>query len=274
MDRMRSLTRRTLLCAGAAGLAGTIGSASWSREPMKLSLDDYYLTFEETFKTLDISAHGPRTRWIAHTPWHGDFGDAIFTDPRAGFPFTINDDGLQIEAHKGADGKWRSGLICSMDKDGAGQHGFAQQFGYFEMRARLPDGPGVWPAFWLIGTDKSRYSSEIDVMEYYGAFPGYYHVTTHVWRKTDGNAGSDKTIAVPPHSLCTQLNDFGVSIDDNWTVFFLNRTEVQRWPTLDEFKQPMYMLANLALGGGWPIRELTSPQYMQIRHMRAYQKKA
>ncbi|HXZ68677.1 MAG TPA: glycoside hydrolase family 16 protein [Alphaproteobacteria bacterium] len=241
---------------------------------MKLSLDDYYLTFEETFKTLDISAHGPRTRWIAHTPWHGDFGDAIFTDPRAGFPFTINDDGLQIEAHKGADGKWRSGLICSMDKDGAGQHGFAQQFGYFEMRARLPDGPGVWPAFWLIGTDKSRYSSEIDVMEYYGAFPGYYHVTTHVWRKTDGNAGSDKTIAVPPHSLCTQLNDFGVSIDDNWTVFFLNRTEVQRWPTLDEFKQPMYMLANLALGGGWPIRELTSPQYMQIRHMRAYQKKA
>ena len=34
-----------------------------------------------------MSAWGPGTRWIAHTPWHGDFGDAAFSDPLPGFPF-------------------------------------------------------------------------------------------------------------------------------------------------------------------------------------------
>lgn len=267
------VTRRTVLRGGAAGVITSLSGAVWAADPVKLSLDDYYLTFEDTFNKLDISARGPRTKWIAHTPWNGDFGSAVFSDPTADFPFTIGQSGLRIEARKGTNGQWRSGLICSMDKDGRGQHGFAQQFGYFEMRAKLPEGQGVWPAFWLIGVDKSHYASEIDVMEFYGGFPDAYHVTTHVWKKTSGNAGSDKIIKVPPHSLSTQFNDFGVSIEEDWTTFFLNRTEVQRWVTLDEFKQPMYMLANLALGGGWPIDKLTSPLVMEIAHMRAYRRK-
>src|SRR5690606_22264058 len=90
----------------AAAIVGTSGGVQ--AEPGKqLDLSGYRLTFEENFDTLDVSAWGPGTRWIAHTPWYGDFGDAKFTDPQPGFPFTIKDGVLRIEARKGEDGKWR-----------------------------------------------------------------------------------------------------------------------------------------------------------------------
>ncbi len=63
-----------------------------------LDLSGYTLTFEDDFKTLDVSAWGPGTRWIAHTPWNGDFGDAAFADPTPDFPFTIQEGSLRIEA--------------------------------------------------------------------------------------------------------------------------------------------------------------------------------
>ena len=69
-----------------------------------LDLSDYRPTFEENFDRLDVSAWGPGTRWIAHTPWRGDFGDAAFADPTNDFPFTISSGILRIEARKEAAG--------------------------------------------------------------------------------------------------------------------------------------------------------------------------
>ena len=51
------------------------------------------MTFEENFDKSRCLGLGREngSRWIAHTPWNGDFGDARFTDPAAGFPFTIDE---------------------------------------------------------------------------------------------------------------------------------------------------------------------------------------
>jgi len=76
---------------------GQVGSA--------LDLTDFQLVFDEEFDRLDVSARGPNTRWISHTPWNGDFGDAQFIDPRPKFPFTVNNGILTIEARKGSRGK-------------------------------------------------------------------------------------------------------------------------------------------------------------------------
>jgi hypothetical protein len=119
-----------------------------------LNLDGFEVTFSEDFDgELDVSPWGPGTRWIAHTPWDGDFGDAAFADPVEGFPFTIEKGILRIEARKDDslkdkwNRKWAAGLLSSNDPKG---NGFSQQYGYFEMRAKLPAGAGVWPAFWLM----------------------------------------------------------------------------------------------------------------------------
>ncbi len=108
-----------------------------------MDLSQYTLTFDENFDAIDMSAWGPGTRWIAHTPWAGDFGDARFVDLQPSFPFSVSNSTLQIKARKGDDGTWQSGLIASVDADG---HGFLQQYGCFE-KAELPPGPGLWPAF-------------------------------------------------------------------------------------------------------------------------------
>jgi hypothetical protein len=241
-----------------------------------LNLSGYRLSFDDEFKTLDISAdiagRGPGSVWTAHTPWHGDFGDAAFGDPGPGGPFSLAARGLAITATRSADGKWVSGLICSVDKDGPGQHGFSQQYGYFEMEAILPSGPGTWPAFWLIGTNKTSSAAEIDVIEYYGGFPKYFHTTEHVWVNGANRYLRTLLVEVPAGSLSSSYNKFGVLITPQKTSFYLNRHEYWSTPTPPEYDQPMYILANLALGGGWPISGLASPQVMQIGYIRVYSK--
>lgn len=241
--------------------------------PGRLDLSQYHLTFEDKFTKLDISAHGPGTVWTAHTPWHGDFGDAVFANPGPDSPFSlIPGGGLAITARKDASGHWSSGLICSVDIDGPGQTGFRQKYGYFEIDTKLPPGPGTWPAFWLIGTDKSKASSEIDIFEYYGKFPAYFRSTEHLWTLRGKDVLNVFHVSeVPSGSLVTRFNRFGVSIDPHEMRYYLNGREFWSTPTPPAYNQPMYILANLALGGGWPIAGLESPAVMQIRYIRVYQ---
>jgi beta-glucanase (GH16 family) len=59
-------------------------------------------------------------------------------------------------------------------------------YGKFEMRAKLPYGQGIWPAFWMLGNDIDAVSwpacGEIDIMEFVGSTP------TKVYSKFTGLA--------------------------------------------------------------------------------------
>jgi beta-glucanase (GH16 family) len=238
-----------------------------------LDLQQYELTFNEEFDHLSVSSRGPGTTWIAHTPWNGDFGDAAFSDPRPDFPFTTSEGVLRIEARKDADGKWRSGLLCSRDRDGPSGQGFAQKFGYFEMRAKLPPGPGVWPAFWLIGVDKATSSAEIDVVEYYGQFEDSYRLGTIVHDPRGGPDGLGSKIDVPAGSLVETYHTYGVDIEPDWMTFYIDQKQVWRTKTRPEFQQPMYVLLNLALGSGWPIDKTPNPSYMYVDYVKVYRRR-
>ncbi len=238
-----------------------------------LNLDGYTSTFEDTFSKNDVSAAGPGTTWIAHTPWHGDFGDAVFDNPGPNGPFSFGANGLEITAHKDNTGTWHSGLLASMDRDGAGQHGFAQRYGYFEMKAKLPSGSGTWPAFWLIGVNKKTSSAEIDVVEYYGGFNEYFHANEHIWQSGRDRLHLGYVHRVSPGLLSDQFNTYGVLIEPKTTSFYFNRKLIWFTPTPAEYRQPMYILVNLALGGGWPTRSLQSPVVMEVQYIRVFQSK-
>jgi hypothetical protein len=238
----------------------------------QLNLAGYHLTFDETFSRMDISAYGPGSRWIAHTPWRGDFGNDVFGNPGPGGPFSLTSQGLAIKASKNEAGNWQAGLISSMDMDGPDQAGFAQKYGYFEMRAKLPDGPGTWPAFWLVGTDTTHGTAELDVFEYYGHDNSAIHSTEHFWVNGKDEGKGWTVLKVPAGSLTAGFNDYGILITADRTVFYLNGTAYWSTETPTEYKQPMYVLVDLAIGGGWPFNRLYSPQEMTVQYVRVYQR--
>ena len=120
-------------------------------------------------------------------------------------PVTVKDGIVTIEAKPsdatilkaaGSWAKYTSGLLTT-------QFSFSQQYGYFEMRAQVPAGEGLWPAFWLLPIDKS-WPPEIDVMESFGG-------------KNNRNEGGLTQIHYASHTinksgLCGKWHDVGVDI--------------------------------------------------------------
>jgi beta-glucanase (GH16 family) len=245
-----------------------------------LELCRYKKVFADDFNNLSVSrSNNERTRWSAHTPWNGDFGDArfidpidIYADPEKNDPFIVKDGVLTIRARKHENGQWTSGLLSSADPTTAG---FALMYGYFEARMKFPPGPGVWPAFWLNANnppgDKSP-SFEIDVVEYYGQFTDAFHSVLHVWDRADPkkNRTDDFVTKVPAGSLTDSFHTYGVEVTKEWIVFYLDRREIGRRPTPPEHTKPLMMLVNLALGGGWPIDKTPTPSDLLVDYVYAF----
>jgi beta-glucanase (GH16 family) len=252
-------------------LLGLMVLASTTR-PRSLDLSRFDLVFDERFANLSVSSLGPGTTWIAHTPWGGDFGDAAFADPQPGFPFGVVDGVGRIEMRKTGNGGWQSGLLATVDPQG---EGFALQYGYFEMRAKLPAGPGVWPAFWLDSmTPKTSLdpSIEIDVLEHYGKFPAAFNSTVAVWPKTEATKGWSqmKIVGVPSGTLSRRFHDYGVLVGPQWIVFYFDRVETWRVRTPPEHKHGLMLLVDLGLGSGWPIDKTPNPSFMYIEYIKGY----
>ena len=192
----------------------------------------------------------------------------LYVDPdfgRLGLnPFQVHDGVLEIRAEPAPERarhalkgyRYTSGLITT-------QPSFSQTYGYFEMRAALPSGKGLWPAFWLLPQDLS-WPPEIDVMESIGN-PSKYYVTLHSKPETD----SGTEIAIDSEGFHT----FAISWDARFVVWYLDGREVKRRPTPPDMNKPMYLLANLALGGGWagdPDESTPFPASFKIDYIRAY----
>jgi len=146
---------------------------------------------------------------------------------------------------------------------------FSQTYGYFEMRAELPAGQGYWPAFWLL-PENGSWPPEIDVMEMLGNDPNVYYTSTHSGTaSTEVNAGQGNT--VPDTSA--GFHTYGVDWEPDFITFYFDGNSVYQTPTPADMNQPMYMIANLAVGGTWPGDVDAStpfPGQMQIDYIRAY----
>jgi beta-glucanase (GH16 family) len=179
-------------------------------------------------------------------------------------PFSVSDGVLEITAKPLASDKsallggygFSSGLITS-------QPSFSQRYGYFEMRAALPAGKGLWPAFWMLAADHS-WPPEIDVVENIGD-PRRAYVTAH--------SSAQKAEGIEVALSDNTFHTFAVAWDPQTLVWFVDGAEVGRQPTPSDMHKPMYLVANLAIGGGWagpPNAETRWPAKLRIDYIRAY----
>ncbi|POR39873.1 family 16 glycosylhydrolase, partial [Methylobacterium sp. V23] len=189
-------------------------------------------------------------------------------------PFKIQDGALTITAAHttAADADviktpYTSGLINT----GSGAYDF--RYGYVEMRADMPTGAGLLPAFYMVRTDNVKLG-EIDIVEYLADRPDYLHQT--VWYSKDGvNTSIDKTVRATVATDQSQgYHTYGVDWQPDYTTFYLDGQVTGRMVTPESLKAPMYILADMSVGSsfGKPVNAGTPfPAPFKIDYIRVYQ---
>jgi beta-glucanase (GH16 family) len=184
---------------------------------------------------------------------------------------------------------------------------FAQTYGYFEMKAKFPNGSGLWPAFWML-PNSGAWPPEIAVAEYiYNPWgkgsesnPSYYlrnffwPLGVTAWRPADGSPHSSNSLVyLQDHKTNEVANSqvfgdwgtgwhtYGVAWYPHVMAFYVDGKQDFCWVEGPDTKgsvpnQPMFMIANLGIGapGGWPgtVDDTTPfPANMDIAYVRAYQ---
>lgn len=168
----------------------------------------------------------------------------------------IEDGKLIIEAHKTADG-WSSARVKTQ-----GKKNFT--YGRIEVKAKLPEGAGTWPAIWMLGEDISTDGwpacGEIDIMEHVGKDPGVVHSSLHT-NASHGATQNTGTINVPSFSSGFHVyavdwtpKKMDFSVDGNvFYTFNPSNKDEDHWP----FHDSAFLILNIAMGGNWG----SDPQY-------------
>jgi beta-glucanase (GH16 family) len=192
-------------------------------------------------------------------------GDAVRGTPGLGLnPFSIDDGVLTITAEKTPDAlkgqlwdmPYTSGLLTT-------QNSFSQLYGYFEVKAALPQAQGAWPAFWLLPQDGTN-PLELDVFEAIGGNMSYQ--TAHFALDGVKSKESFANYVSDPD----QFHTYGLLWTAKEVAWYIDGTEVASMPTPADMNRPMYMLVNLAAGGNWPGDATFDSAQMKVDYVHAY----
>jgi beta-glucanase (GH16 family) len=163
---------------------------------------------------------------------------------------------------------------------------FSFAYGHAEARIKVSGTQGLWPAFWLLGSnffsDKTPWPNcgEIDIMEHVGKDPNKAYSTIHAPAYNGGGGigspldiGQDFAAGFHTFGVDWDNQHFAFSIDGN-AFFTIDRatTEATRGPWV--YDHPFFIILNNAVGGDWPgAPDATTrlPQQMVVDYVRVYQ---
>lgn len=158
-------------------------------------------------------------------------------------------------------------------------------YGYFEIRARVPDGVGTWPALWMLPV-YNQYgtwprSGEIDIMEHVGHDPDVIHTTIHT-RAFNHAIGTQKGNHERIAGARKKFQVYAMEWDENYIQWYINGKPFYRYdnPALGKpewpFDIPYYLIMNLAIGGSWGGQKGIDPKMkkavFEVDYVRVYQK--
>ncbi|XQY92691.1 family 16 glycosylhydrolase [Metabacillus sp. HB246100] len=164
-------------------------------------------------------------------------------------------------------------------------------YGRFSIKAKLPEGQGIWPAIWMMPSDMETYSGwpacgEIDIMELIGHDMSTVHGTIHygnphtytgeAYKLPKSEKFSDDfhvfTVEWEPGEFRWYVDDILFAKQTEW---FTTSERTQAGKKYAPFDRDFYLQLNLAVGGKWPgypDETTVFPQQMIIDYIKVYQK--
>ena len=263
-----------VLAAGGTPLSGAVSAAqAWQ------------LAWSDEFDGPDGSAPDP-SKWVRETGGGGWGNQELETYTTRAENATLQGGALVITARAehftGADGIARDYTSARLKTEGR----FAQTYGRVEARVQIPRGQGLWPAFWMLGTDVSSVGwpacGEIDIMENIGREPLQVHGTIHgpgysggggpsaAFTSADGTPFAD---AYHVYAIEWEPSEIRWYVDDHLyeTRRPADLPAGSRWV----FDHDFFILLNVAVGGSWPGNpDATTvfPQQMKVDYVRVYRR--
>ncbi|NNE29182.1 MAG: glycoside hydrolase family 16 protein [Saprospiraceae bacterium] len=242
--------------------------------------EGYSLLWSEEFNEQIIDA----TKWNYETgdgtdyglpPGWGNSELQLYTENSDNSGITSDEDlsVLQIQAQSDGSGGYSSAKLTS-------QSLFSMRFGRIDVKAKLPNGQGIWPAIWLLGDNVTEIPwpgcGEIDIMEMLGHDPARIYSTLHF--TNDENRHGE--IQEPRDALGSNFHEAYHVFSLDWTPESLNFSldgiqyqQVGIQDDMKEFLRSFYLILNVAVGGNWPgdpDDTTTFPQSMYVDYVRVF----
>jgi beta-glucanase (GH16 family) len=190
----------------------------------------------------------------------------------------------QKESFAGSDGVTRDYTSARLKT----QNLFTQTYGRFEARIKIPEGQGIWPAFWMLGEDIPTAGwpkcGEIDIMENVGKEPGTIHGSLHGPSTVAPTSDLTSTFSLPvSQNFATDFHLYAVEWEPDTVRFYVDSNlyatfHSSDWPAGGKwaFDHPFFIILNVAVGGDWPgSPDATTkfPQTMLVDYVRVYTKR-
>lgn len=266
-----------------------------------LILDDFKRVFFDDFETLSLRSGGPTQvgfasgsgRWTpgfffddeprGQTFW--DTGEIAFKInpgfdwrdyPHATGQLSVSESLLRIRAeitpqalleqlptnpNTGRAPSWISGVLTSRHSFSIGSPA------YYEIRAKLPKGKGLWPAFWLVASNNPA-QREIDVLEFHGDKPDWTNVAQHNANYIGANLESEAQFCGRGVDFTLEFHTFGCLRTDERLIFYIDGFEICKMrPSIMLEEVLLYPIIDLSVGGRWPgypNSDTPSPSYFYV----------
>ncbi|MGM0621940.1 MAG: family 16 glycosylhydrolase, partial [Bacteroidota bacterium] len=159
-------------------------------------------------------------------------------------------------------------------------------YGRIEVKAKLPEGRGTWPAIWMLPTDWEYggwpASGEIDIMEHVGYDFGTVHGTIHT-EAYNHSIGTQLGKTVDVENVASQFHVYAIDWTEDEIVWYVDGEEYYRVENPDKtykewpFDKRFHLILNIAIGGDWGGAQGIDPELseatMEIDYVRVYKKK-
>jgi beta-glucanase (GH16 family) len=238
-------------------------SAAQASGPYGQDASQYRLSFSEEFDSYNSSLWND-------TVW--------YESPNSTKNYTTEGGSLKIWPQRDASGKFFNRTI---DTDGK----YYQTYGYFEIEAKLPNGKGTWPAFWLLNhDDPAPARPEIDILEAYAGGAansgwGDGNMNPTAFASTVWPTGIDSAPAAGSKTfqslgnLSADFHKYGVKWEPNKITFYFDGKEM--YSVNASMNKRMYILLDLWYGSASGAADDSTPQGIgnsyEVKYVRAWQ---